>query len=245
MQSPLTIEPEDYREHPRGEPRKRRPLRVILLAVAIGALAGGSWWVYRIDAPRPAPANVPEIRADARPIKEVPSDPGGMVVRDQDSMLLNHESAREPKIEQLLPPPEAPLPRPAAPPAQPTEAPVPPVAAIPALPADAPQVAAAQAPPAPSVAAAPAVAPPADGKTYRLQLGAVRSLDAAQQEWLRLKRLQPDLLGKLAMTTTPVTIADKGVFYRILAGPIADGAEAERSCAALKQRNLGCILVKP
>jgi len=259
MPSRLTIDPEDYRE-PGPTGRRRRPLGAILLAVAIGALAGGSWWVYRLDAPRPPPATVPEIRPDERPIKETPANPGGMVVRDQDSLLLNREGAREPKIEQLLPPPETPLPRPAPPqpPPQVAEAPAPSLAPpavaappppAPVAPAAAGSVAAAPVAPVPSTqvaaTAAPALASPPDGKAYRLQLGAVRSPEAAQQEWQRLKRLQPDLLGKLEMTTAQVTLADKGVFYRILAGPILDAEEAERSCGELRRRNLGCILVKP
>jgi cell division septation protein DedD len=88
-------------------------------------------------------------------------------------------------------------------------------------------------------------APAAAGTGYRLQLGAVRTEEAAKQEWQRLQRAQSDLLGKLSLTAARVDLGDKGIFYRIQAGPIADGAEAAQSCATLKSRNVGCVLVKP
>ena len=42
-----------------------------------------------------------------------------------------------------------------------------------------------------------------------------------------------------------VDLGAKGIFYRVQAGPIADGNVAERSCAALKARHVGCLVVKP
>jgi hypothetical protein len=77
-------------------------------------------------------------------------------------------------------------------------------------------------------------------------LGAVRTTEAAQQSWTQLKTAQPDILGNLPANAVRVDLgADRGVFYRIMAGPIADEASATRSCNALKQRNVACILVKP
>ena len=78
-----------------------------------------------------------------------------------------------------------------------------------------------------------------------MQLGAVRSEEAAKQEWQRLQKSQPAVLGKLGLFIARVDLGDKGVFYRIQAGPIAGEAEATKSCAALKDRKIGCILVKP
>jgi cell division septation protein DedD len=238
-----------------GAARRRRPLRATLLVIAVLAAAGGAWWAYHADRPPLSPAAVPVIHSDAAPVKEAPQDRGGMVVPDQDSMLLNHDGKNDPRVEQLLPAAEPVLPRPAAP-----ENPVPPQMVAPAPP---PQVAAPTPPVAPQVTApstpaqpaapSPPVATPAAnpspqvaaGGGYRLQLGALRTEDAAQQEWQRLQRAQPDLLGKLTLTTARVDLGDKGIFYRIQAGPIADPVEAAQSCTALKSRNVGCILVKP
>ncbi|MBV8090484.1 MAG: SPOR domain-containing protein [Alphaproteobacteria bacterium] len=78
----------------------------------------------------------------------------------------------------------------------------------------------------------------------RLQLGSVRSQDAARQEWDRIKRKNPDLLGSLSATPVRADLGDKGVFYRIQTGPVADAAAAERLCGELKQRNIGCIIAR-
>jgi len=78
----------------------------------------------------------------------------------------------------------------------------------------------------------------------RLQLGSLRSEDAARQEWERIKRKNSDLLGSLSATPVRADLGDKGIYYRIQAGPIADPAAAERICGELKQRSIGCILAR-
>ena len=55
---------------------------------------------------------VPLLRADERPTKVKPEQPGGMPMPDQNSSLYNDKLAKSP-VEKLLPPPEQPLPRPA------------------------------------------------------------------------------------------------------------------------------------
>jgi cell division septation protein DedD len=183
-----------------------------------------------------------------------------MAVPDQNISILNDKRPSDARVEQLLPPPESPLPRPA--PAEPSVTEAPPAAGPAITPAPAP-------PPSGAVVIAPAVAPPvatapqpapaappaatpappprpsAAGPGYRLQVGAVRSAEAAQQEWTRLRRAQADILGKLEMRVTRTDLGGRGVFYRIEAGPIADAAAAQRACDALKQRKVGCILVRP
>jgi hypothetical protein len=260
MSQRLEIDSEEVMAHT-PPPPQRRPIRAVLLFIAVMGLAGGSWWAYRTDTPRLPPSAVPVIHSDTAPVKEAPQDPGGMIVPGQDSALLNRDSKGNPKVEQLLPDAEPALPRPVAP-IKPTPQietntaltkPTPQVQTAMTPPPPAPSVAvappeAAPATPAPTIASAPvASAPsqPVSGAGYRLQLGAVRTEDAAKQEWLRLQRAQSDLLGKLSLTATRVDLGDKGIFYRIQAGPIADGAEAAQSCATLKSRNVGCILVKP
>jgi cell division protein FtsN len=265
MSHRLEIDSDEVRAHTPVAPR-RRPIKAVFLFIVVMGVAGGSWWAYRTDVPRSPPAAVPVIHRDTTPVKEAPQDPGGMIVPGQDSALLNRDGKSTPKIEQLLPEAEPALPRPAAPPKPAPQIetntapakPAPPQTAIAPAP---PAVAAPTPPPNPvaatpeaaPVAPAPIIAPPAvntsaqsaAGAGYRLQLGAVRTEEAAKQEWLRLQRAQSDLLGKLSLTATRVDLGDKGIFYRIQAGPIADGAEAAQSCATLKSRNVGCILVKP
>ena len=47
------------------------------------------------------------------------------------------------------------------------------------------------------------------------------------------------------LATVRVDLGDKGIFYRIQAGTLADAGKAEQTCNELKRRKLGCILVKP
>ncbi|HVA13205.1 MAG TPA: SPOR domain-containing protein, partial [Stellaceae bacterium] len=253
MSERLELRPDERRaaaDQPKS--RNRQMLRAALLGVAVAALAGGSWWAGHSgkSGARDAGA-VPEIHPDAAPVKEAPANPGGMVVPDQDSVLLNHDA--KPKIEELLPPPEAVKTRPAAPsPPAPSQTAVAPAASIaspspvaaappPPQPPKPPQIAAVPTSlPAPAAPRAPPKSPltqtRATGSGYRLQLGALKSEDAAKQEWLRLQRQQPDVLGKLALTVSRVDLGAKGTYYRIQAGPIADFSQAAQSCAALKSR---------
>jgi hypothetical protein len=90
------------------------------------------------------------------------------------------------------------------------------------------------APPATTVAAATGV---------RVQLAAVRSQDAANAEWQRLVRANPELAA-LKMSAVPVTVEGKGTFWRVQAGPIGGNEAAQRLCQALKSRNQGCIVVR-
>jgi len=98
--------------------------------------------------------------------------------------------------------------------------------------------------------ATPAAPPPAaalpPGKGYFLQLGALRSVEAAQASWTRLKSAQPDILGALPANAVKIDLGpERGVYYRVMAGPIADETSATQSCNTLKQRHVACILVKP
>ena len=80
---------------------------------------------------------------------------------------------------------------------------------------------------------------------FRVQLAALRSRAAAEAAWRRLKRANGDLLGALEAEVTRVDLADKGIFYRLRAGPLASAAKAKALCNRLKARNLDCLVVKP
>ena len=254
------------------EPVERdRRLPAIVLTLAVMALfAGGLWFAYvqgTKQAVAPASGDaVPLIRADDRPTKIKPDQPGGMPAPDQNNSLYSEKPVR-PSSEKLLPPPEQPMPRPAPPPKE-AAAPAPTIAmppAAPAEPATAPPQAAAGAPaPAKPAAKAPAETKPpvqakpaaqvqpaaavpseaAPGGSVQVRLGSLRTPEAAREEWARLKRENADLLGNLKANAVPIDLGDKGIYYRIVAGPFADTAAAERLCAELKRRNRGCILAR-
>ena len=243
-------------------PRADRRLPMIALTVlAMAVFAGGLWFAYVQGTRHPAATaqrgGVPLIRADQHPAKVRPDQPGGMTIPDQNISLYN-EKAGGPPVEKLLPAPEQPMPRP-APTARETPAPAPPAASSTA-PSENPTAAIPPAPlparasPAAKPAAGPARAKAATvtassarigkGTPVRVQLGAVRNPDAARAQWARLKREQPDLLGKLTAVAVRADLGDKGIFYRIEAGPLNDAAAADRLCGELKRRDLGCAVAR-
>jgi hypothetical protein len=247
-----------------SEPRERegRPgIRALLAAVTallvMALFAGGLWFAYMQGvrhASITAVADVPLIRADERPTKVKPEKPGGMEIPDRDKLIYTQKRAA---VERLLPPPEKPMPRPTASPAPgaQSDAPAPPSSAVSPGPPSTPAIPAATPPTQPQPPAKPAAKPaPASaaianattaspGKTgaARIQLGSVRSEDAARHEWDRVKQANADVLGGVSATPVRADLGDKGVFYRIQTGPIAD---ADRICGELKRRNIGCIIAR-
>jgi cell division septation protein DedD len=256
------IRPDDPHERIFVKRRSRKAFVILLALVAMIAASGGFLALYRAMIGATAPQEVPLLRADSEPTRHRPDNPGGMQIPGQGTLVLDGGSGQG-KVEQLLPPPEAPLPRPAVseepmpPPPAPAATPTaqtlspPPVATPappPSAPAPPPSAPAAKPAPAATAAAAPPPPPPApaiESKGYRLQIGAVRSPEAAKHEWERLKRAYGDVLGPLGFEAQRVDLGERGIFYRIQAGPVADAAKAERDCGELKRRGVGCILVRP
>jgi hypothetical protein len=232
-----------------SRPDRRLPT-MLLTVLAMALFAGGLWFAYvqgtrhaAVTAPGDA---VPLIRADEHPTKVKPDQPGGMTIPDQNVSLYNEKPGAAP-VEKLLPAPEQPLPRPtAAREAAPASA----AAAVPApQPAAAQPAAKAAAKAAPKpVAAVPgkpaAGAPVAATGKVQIQLASLKSPEAAREDWARLKRDNPDLLGKLTAVAVRTDLGDKGIYYRVLAGSFGDPAEAEKLCGELKRRNLGCVLAR-
>ncbi|KZC97941.1 MULTISPECIES: SPOR domain-containing protein [unclassified Thalassospira] len=108
----------------------------------------------------------------------------------------------------------------------------------------------AEAPAKEQAAAEPAPAPqtttaPAASGAFRVQLASVREESGAAAEWKRLSSKNKDLLGNLEMFVQRIEIEGKGVFYRLQAGPLGDAGAAEKLCADLKERNVGCLIVRP
>jgi hypothetical protein len=225
-----------------ARPRSRGLIATAAALSVMAVFAGGLWFAYHqgLRHANIGTPDVPLIRADDRPTKVKPEKPGGMEVPDRDKLIYTQKRAA---VEHLLPPPEKPMPRPAPPSAhparvEPNPAPVA-ASAAPAVPQPSAKPAAKNNP-APAKGATPQ-APAAQGRGTRLQLGSVRSEQAAQQEWDRLRRANSDLLGSLSANLVRTDLGEKGVYYRVQTGPLAD---AERICSELKQRNVGCIVAR-
>lgn len=250
---------------------RRRILPGALLAIGVMALfAGGLWAAYRAGvrhaqngpvvsaapaatAPGGAAANaanaqVPLIRADTDPVKVKPEKAGGMNIPDRDDPIYAMRSNGS-QAEHILPPPEAPAPRPVAPPPPPpapqaaTLSPpaTPPVQSFPA-PLPAPGPVAEPARPAPKPAPAPR--PEAAGPPMKVQLASLRTPDEARDEWQRVKRENGDLLGRYSAVAVRADLGERGVWYRVEVGPVGDRAAAVKLCKALRERDLGCQLVQ-
>ena len=189
-----------------------------------------------------------------------------MQVPDRDMLIYGEQ---HPQVEHLLPPPEQPMPRPVPPPPLPSQVQTPtPAASAPSAPmapmptVTAPASTAPVRTPTPTatdpiaerigqLAAAPRTNPakPPPGaapekRELRVQLGAVRTESEARGEWERLKRKNTDLLGTLSAVTVRADLGEKGIYYRIQAGPISDTSTADRICSELRHRHLGCMIIR-
>ncbi|MEI6985688.1 MAG: SPOR domain-containing protein [Rhodospirillaceae bacterium] len=291
----LSFDPRDYPAHSPPKPRGGLMAGLARLGFALGALAlvGGSVYLgLRHSATLVDDGGLPLVKADPRPIKSRPNQPGGMEVRDQDKLVFDRlaPDSAPPKVERLLPPPETPLLRPVAPPPQlvrddsktgalrtlperflqppavptvtivtpvPTVPPVPPVTPVPPVPL-VPTVSAVPAPTQalPKLAAIPPAvtsvpvalttktpAPAPVGDVTRIQLGSVRTEVEAKSEWTRLQGRHRDLLGALSPVVKRADLGERGVYYRLQAGPL-DEVRARDVCAQLQILKVGCQLVK-
>lgn len=260
-----------------ADKRAPRPVwrRLTLAAAGValaGAASGAVWVAYNQGMVAGTETAAPLIRAAVEETRRRPAEPGGMDVPNRDKLVFNRiaPDAGEVRLERLLPPPEAPLPRPnganaipaatsvlpAAPrrPAAPGE-----IKAGPQTPEESlvaeitPPVAGAPAKEFPVQAVVPPVAElaavePAAGsptKAWRVQIAAMRTGEAAEQAWKTAVAKYNDLLGELRLNVEQVTLGERGTFYRVQAGPLAGKKQADALCAALKIREQGCLVVRP
>jgi sporulation related protein len=258
------VDPEerlDYADEPApagGEeyyaPRRLMP-GVLLMAGVMAVFAGGLWFAYHAGerhaenvaasiAPASAPspgnvatnAQVPLIRADTDPVKVKPDKAGGMNIPDRNDPIYSMQQSTSP-TEHILPPPEAPAPRPVAPPQ---------VAGVPQTVAPSIQQGPTPLPaPGPSAVATarPTPKPEGAGPPMKIQLASLRTSDEARDEWARVKRENTNLLGKFTAVAVRADLGDRGIWYRVEVGPVGDRAAALQLCKALKERNLGCQIV--
>lgn len=149
----------NYAANPYGyrpaEPRRRRGLLGLgASVVGIAAFAGVVLYAYKGHDRTGPDGGPPLLEADSTPTKLRPEQPGGMEVPHQDKLVfdrLNHGGKEgKPPVEHLLPPPEAPLPRPVVTPQ------------VPDLPATTPPPAVAPLPPPPAGATTTVPKLPAD-----------------------------------------------------------------------------------
>ena len=80
---------------------------------------------------------------------------------------------------------------------------------------------------------------------HMIQVGAYRTAAKATTGWNRLVKANKALLGGLSPFVVRADLGSRGVFHRLRAGPV-DGPEAAAAlCSRLKQRKVGCLVIKP
>lgn len=120
-------------------------------------------------------------------------------------------------------------------------------AEAPAAEAVVPQIAEAP-PPAPTPQAQPPEAAQItalpSAKAFAIQLGSLKSTDAASAEITRLQDLYEDLLQEMELTVQRADIEGRGTFYRIYTARYATKGAADEICGQLKARNQDCLVVQ-
>jgi hypothetical protein len=88
----------------------------------------------------------------------------------------------------------------------------------------------------------PAAVPgPAAGGRVQVQLGALASEAAAQAEWDRLQRRVPGLAGRQPLIQRLERGADQPPVWRLRTGGLADAADAQALCAAVRAAGGACV----
>ena len=105
------------------------------------------------------------------------------------------------------------------------------------------KIAAAKAAKAPAKPAVKTDAKPvgSGGSTY-IQLASVKTEADVAKQWSSVKAKNPEL-GSLSMKTQKADLGEKGIYYRLQAGPLTP-ENATKVCAALKARGSSCIIAK-
>jgi cell division septation protein DedD len=79
---------------------------------------------------------------------------------------------------------------------------------------------------------------------WRVQVASVKNEDVAKSTWARLQSAHGEALANLRMQAVRVDLGDKGVWYRVQAGPL-DEKQAQSVCTSLKSRKTDCVTVPP
>ena len=79
---------------------------------------------------------------------------------------------------------------------------------------------------------------------WRIQVASVKNEDVAKSTWARLQSAHGEQLANLRMQAARVDLGDKGVWYRVQAGPL-DEKQAQSVCSTLKGRRADCVTVPP
>jgi len=254
--------------------RRGQILTVMVSIAAIASFGSVVWWAHNQDVKAGGRGLEPlVVQAPTTPSRVKPENAGGLVPPNQDKEVFNRiaPGAVPSQPEKLLPGVETPklpaagLPAPAAPKTPETVTAKTPTPVQATVPGAGPTPSPAQAGATPAAATQPAAATAAttlvpteagpsiaslienmSGPTggWRVQIASVKSEDVAKSTWARLQSAHGDVLANLRMQAVRVDLGDKGVWYRVQAGPL-DEKQAQGVCGTLKGRRADCVTVPP
>ena len=251
--------------------RRGQILTVMVSVAAIASFGSVVWWAHNQDVKAGGRGLEPlVVQAPATPSRVKPENAGGLVPPNQDKEVFNRivPGAVPTQPEKLLPGPVTPklpangLPTPAVPkPADgdvaksptPLQAATPAAASTasvagsptpaPTAPATTQPASATQSEAGPSIASLiDNISGPVGG--WRVQVASVKNEDVAKSTWARLQSAHGDVMANLRMQAVRVDLGEKGVWYRVQAGPL-DEKQAQTVCSALKSRKADCVMVPP
>ena len=91
-----------------------------------------------------------------------------------------------------------------------------------------------------------ALPPPAPARAdLRVHLGTVKSKARAVREARRLIRAHKSALDGLKIELVRADLGGRGVYYRLLAGPVSNNTAADSLCRQLTVRNQNCFVIEP
>ena len=237
---------------------ERRFGRLTLLTSAILLLMFGGFfgWIILRDGAGDAGILRPE-----EPVRVRPETARDREKRPEDEVYELLETAQPNRIERLLPEPEPieaetpesesseeriVFPEPLPPPRQPESLPDSGSESIAEAETPPPQPQNAESPSADRLRPFPEeriidTVPQASGDWF-VQLASMRSRSAAEAAEKRLRARHPQLLSALPFQILQADLAEKGIFFRVFAGPFASAQQAERLCARLKQQETPCFV---
>ncbi len=200
---------------------------------------------------------IPIISARDGPTKLKPEKPGGMTIHHQDKNVYNRidPTARQSKVEKLLPPPDPVMSKPGSKKLKKNKKTNKLNSSKPVLGKDPPpdrSLARGGSPKKNLVEknikigkeklVSEASVPLKSG--YRVQFASLRKKRDAAASWKKLKNKYPALLANLKPSIKRTVIAGKGTYYRLQAGIFNNSESARALCKKAKTKNIGCFIVK-
>ncbi len=245
-----------------GWTRWSTPFRYIAFIVIVVSIITGLWFLIE-EGSEPVPqSSLQTVLPDEEPYKIKVDEQEILSVRHQDKLVYSriHKGDDVPRVEHILPSPEAPVIVEAS--ETPSEVQV----IIEGLPAEektAPEVPVAEAPtPKVEATSQPVIVEAVEIESGLdsiaslisqeglaqpsgpfVQLGTLDSEGQAQQEWKRLKRKHKDILSQDQPLIEQVDLGERGIHYRLRVGPYDKLASAQEAAKELKARKVGCIVI--